>query len=126
MLRRKRKMNRRTPTERFGYPCPVCGDGVVRPQLIDYVFRKGHEEYRVKQAQVGLCEHCGEVITPLETERRIDRVLKYSGEFRLRIDPELHARLAEAAERHHRSMTKEIEYRLVQSLAVNSEEEPGC
>lgn len=61
------------PKELFGYECPVCGLGTIRTQIRDYRFCKGGREYLLKDALLGVCDRCGEILIPYETQGRLEQ-----------------------------------------------------
>jgi YgiT-type zinc finger domain-containing protein len=85
-------------------------------QSIDYVLHRGRQKIVVPEVEVWVCEKCGERVFPYESSRRIETYKLYSGMVSLRIEPSMHARLAERAKQSHRSLNQEIVHLLKAGL----------
>jgi predicted HicB family RNase H-like nuclease len=62
------------------------------------------------------CDTCKDRFYPSEAMKKISAYKKYSGKFVLRVDPTLHAELANAANKHHRSLNQEVSHLLEEAL----------
>ena len=56
--------------------CPVCGEGQLRPQRIDYTVKlKDGSEVTVPDLPVDQCDHCGEVALSPEAADKVDATI---------------------------------------------------
>jgi YgiT-type zinc finger domain-containing protein len=86
--------------------------GTIEVQHITYPLKVGKKTIEVPDVEVWVCQRCGERFYPAASSRKIEAYKRYSGKFNVRVDPELHARLARQAEAHHRSLDQEISHLL--------------
>jgi YgiT-type zinc finger domain-containing protein len=113
------------PTKRKTYKCPSCGVGRTRIQRIAHeLVSKQGKRVVIPDLDVEVCDHCGERVFDLAAVRQIEAYKRYSGRVLLRLDPELHRRLAELAKAHHRSLNEEMNLRLRESLSHVAKGEP--
>jgi predicted HicB family RNase H-like nuclease len=73
---------------------------------------------------VEVCDQCGERVFNAAAARQVQAYKQYSGRILLRLDPELHGRLAQLAKQHHRSLNEELNVRLRTSLPPISKGRP--
>ncbi|MBI3950070.1 MAG: toxin-antitoxin system HicB family antitoxin [Acidobacteria bacterium] len=90
--------------------------GTVEIQSVTYPLKVGKKTIEVPNVEVWVCQQCGERFYPAESSRKIETYKRYSGLLTVRVDPELHARLARQAQAHHRPLNQEISHLLEQGL----------
>jgi YgiT-type zinc finger domain-containing protein len=97
-------------------------DGIMEAQRLDYPLQRGRRKIIVPAVEVWVCTKCGERVFPYESSRQIEAYRRYSGTVSLRIDPPLHADLAERARKSHRSLNEEITHLLKSSIQQTAPE----
>jgi YgiT-type zinc finger domain-containing protein len=90
--------------------------GTVEVQHMTYPLKVGKKTIEVPDVEVWVCQRCGERFFPAESSRKIETYKRYSGHLNVRVNPDMHARLARQAKAHHRSLTQEISRLLEQGL----------
>lgn len=99
-------------------PCPSekpCKGHLVFKH-VDYTLKAKDKTITVPDVEVWECDTCGERFYPYEASKKIDLYKEYSGKLILRLEPELHFKLARIAKKHHRSLNQEINYLLENTL----------
>lgn len=98
--------------------CPACGKGrLIAARATETLVIDG-QKHCVKGLRVWMCSECGESLMHAREIRRATEEVRshYSGQFRLRVGAELHAKLARAAAEDRRSLNQEVVYVLEQGL----------
>ncbi len=74
--------------------------------------------YMAEDLEVWACAACGESLLHIKEWERAEEEIrkKYSGQFRLRVAPALHAKLVQAAKDDHRSLNQEVVYLIQQGM----------
>jgi YgiT-type zinc finger domain-containing protein len=93
-------------------PC----NGHLTFKRVDYVIKLKDKTVSVPNIEVWECDLCGERFYPYEASKKIDLYKEYSGRLMLRLEPELHWKLARVANKHHRSLNQEVNYLLENTL----------
>ena len=98
--------------------CPTCGKGKLEPLRKTETLVIDGKRHSVPNLMTWRCLKCGEsLIHAREITRASDEIRQtYSGQLRVRLGPQLHARLAEAARDDRRSLNQELVYLLEQAL----------
>lgn len=99
---------------------PCLSDSRCAGQLIlkrvNYKIKLKDKTISVPDVEIWECDLCGERFYPYESSKKIDLYKEYSGRLMLRLEPEIHWKLARVAHRHHRSINQEINYLLETTL----------
>ncbi|MEK6732534.1 MAG: toxin-antitoxin system HicB family antitoxin [Candidatus Omnitrophota bacterium] len=91
-------------------------DGHLIFKRINYTIKLKDKTVSVPNIEVWECDLCGERFYPYEASKKIDLYKEYSGRLMLRLEPELHWKLARVANKHHRSLNQEVNYLLENTL----------
>lgn len=99
-------------------PClsdkPCAGKLILK--RVNYKIKLKDKIVSVPDVEVWECDLCGERFYPYEASKKIDLYKEYSGRLMLRLEPEVHWKLARAAHKHHRSLNQEVNYLLETTL----------
>lgn len=98
--------------------CPTCGKGrLIGARATETLVVDGRK-HRIKGLRIWKCSECGESLMHAREIRRASEEIRshYSGQFRLRVGVDLHAKLAKAAAEDRRSLNQEVVYVLEQGL----------
>ena len=99
---------------------PECKGHYV-PKFRDITMRRAGGNINIKNSEYWECEECGNFVTSKEEVKRIGeeskkQEVRYNGRLTLRLDADLHKKLAAKAEKNRRSLNNELIYRLERSL----------
>jgi len=98
---------------------PDCSGQYVK-KLRDIKMRRKSGPITIQNSEYWECEECGSFVTAKEEVQRIQEQARsqesYTGRLTVRLSPELHRQLVEAAQNNRRSLNNELAYRLEQSL----------
>ncbi len=99
-------------------PClsnkPCAGQLILK--RVNYKIKLKDKIVSVPDVEVWECDLCGERFYPYEASKKIDLYKEYSGRLMLRLEPEVHWRLARVAHKHHRSLNQEVNHLLETTL----------
>lgn len=90
--------------------------GYLTLKHINYTLKLKDRTVTVPNVEIWECDLCGQHFYPYEASKKIDLYKEYSGRLMLRLDPQLHWKLVTVANKHHRSLNKEVNYLLENSL----------
>lgn len=90
--------------------------GRLKLKHINYAIKLKDRSVSVPDVEVWECDCCKERFYPYEASKKIDLYKKYSGKFMLRLEPEIHWKLARIAKKHHRSLNQEVNHLLESTL----------
>lgn len=91
-------------------------NGHLNLKRVDYTIKLEDRTVSVPNIEVWECDLCGERFYPYEASKKIDLYKEYSGRLMLRLEPEIHWKLASVAKKHRRSLNQEINYLLESTL----------
>ena len=97
---------------------PSC-KGLLHSVRIDKKIKTLGGMVTLRDLEVLECSICKERFYPAAALKKISAQKKYSGKFVLRVAPELHATLAEKAQKHHRSLNQEVAHLLETALQAS-------
>lgn len=81
------------------------------------------QRHVVRDVLTWKCTRCRESLVHAREIREAEAAVRdrYSGQFRLRVAPELHQRLVKVARKHRRSLNQEIVHLIERALASDDE-----
>lgn len=103
--------------------CPSCGRGALRARLASVPLVVDGQRHVVRNVLTWKCTLCRESLLHATEIRKAEETVRqrYSGQFRLRVDPKLHQRLVNVARKHRRSLNQEVVHLIERALESDGE-----